>query len=164
MDEGTGGVPAEPSVGERIGRERERGGLSRAVLGHLVGRSAEWVKAVENGRLHTPRLPMLIEIAGALGLDDVATLTGNGGSVPVSVYAGVRHSALSHRSGHRPRAARAAGRPRQRDRPPARPHLPAHPQCGRMCADDSIPASSPRETGVSSTTRPSGCGGGGARR
>jgi hypothetical protein len=69
--------------------------MSRAVLGGLVGRSVEWVKAVENGRLRTPRLQMLIEIAGALGLDDVATLTGNGGSVPVSVYAGVRHSALS---------------------------------------------------------------------
>lgn len=89
------GAPAEPSVGERIQRERERAGMSRAVLGGLVGRSAEWIKAVEKGRLHTPRLQMLIEIAGALGLDDVATLTGNGGSVPVSVYAGVRHSALS---------------------------------------------------------------------
>jgi transcriptional regulator with XRE-family HTH domain len=95
VDEGTGGAPAEPSVGERIKREREQAGMSRAVLGGLVGRSVEWVKAVENGRLNTPRLQMLIEIAGALGLDDVATLTGNGGSVPVSVYAGVRHSALS---------------------------------------------------------------------
>lgn len=68
VDEGTGGAPAEPSVGERIKREREQAGMSRAVLGGLVGRSVEWVKAVENGRLRTPRLQMLIEIAGALGL------------------------------------------------------------------------------------------------
>jgi transcriptional regulator with XRE-family HTH domain len=93
MDEGTG-APAEPSVGERIKHQRERAGVSRAVIGGLVGKSVEWVKAVENGRLQTPRLQMLIEIAAALGLDDVATLTGNGGSVPVSVYGGEARRAL----------------------------------------------------------------------
>lgn len=28
-----------------------------------MGRSAEWVKAVETGRLQVPRLPMLLRIA-----------------------------------------------------------------------------------------------------
>ena len=43
MDEDIGGR----TVGRRIRHYRERAGLSRPVLGGLVGRSAEWVKAVE---------------------------------------------------------------------------------------------------------------------
>src|SRR5215470_787910 len=43
----------------------------------MVGRSEEWVKAVEAGRLHMPRLPMLIRLAEALGIDDLAVLTGD---------------------------------------------------------------------------------------
>lgn len=62
--------------GERIKFFRERAGMSRPVLGGLVGRSAEWVKAVETGRLQTPRLPMLIRIAQVLGINDLADLTG----------------------------------------------------------------------------------------
>ena len=34
----------ELTTGERIRRFRTRAGMSRAVLGGLVGRSAEWVK------------------------------------------------------------------------------------------------------------------------
>jgi transcriptional regulator with XRE-family HTH domain len=56
---------------------RERAGKSRAVLGGLVGRSAEWVKALETGRLLTPRLPMLIRLAEVLGIDDLSALTGD---------------------------------------------------------------------------------------
>ncbi|KWX04940.1 hypothetical protein TH66_03860 [Carbonactinospora thermoautotrophica] len=62
--------------GERIKFFRERAGMSRPVLGGLVGRSAEWVKAVETSRLQTPRLPMLIRIAQVLGVNDLADLTG----------------------------------------------------------------------------------------
>jgi transcriptional regulator with XRE-family HTH domain len=82
-------------IGRRIQRERERVGMSRPVLAGLVGRSAEWVKAVETGRLQVPRLPMLLRIAEALGLDDLATLTGNGFAVPVQNFAGERHAALT---------------------------------------------------------------------
>src|SRR5690606_16672834 len=57
--------------------------------------SAEWLKAVENGRLQPPRLPMLLRIAQALDLQDLADLTGNGHAVPVSVFAGERHAALT---------------------------------------------------------------------
>ncbi|HKS44102.1 MAG TPA: helix-turn-helix transcriptional regulator [Amycolatopsis sp.] len=82
-------------VGRRIQRERQRAGMSRPVLAGLVGRSAEWLKAVETGRLQVPRLGMLLKIAQALNLDDLATLTGNGFAVPVQVFAGERHIALS---------------------------------------------------------------------
>ncbi|MEU0531959.1 helix-turn-helix domain-containing protein [Amycolatopsis tolypomycina] len=82
-------------VGKRIKLHRDRAGMSRPVLAGLIGRSAEWLKAVETGRLQTPRLPMLLRIAQALDLDDLAQLTGNGHAVPVTVYAGPRHSALS---------------------------------------------------------------------
>ncbi|WP_434581893.1 DNA-binding protein [Carbonactinospora thermoautotrophica] len=69
--------------------------MSRPVLGGLVGRSAEWVKAVETGRLQTPRLPMLLRIAHALGIEDLAELTGNSHAVPVRVFAGTAHAALA---------------------------------------------------------------------
>ncbi|KWW99579.1 Transcriptional regulator [Carbonactinospora thermoautotrophica] len=81
--------------GERIKFFREQIGMSRPVLGGLVGRSAEWVKAVETGRLQTPRLPMLLRIAHALGIEDLAVLTGNSHAVPVRVFAGTAHAALA---------------------------------------------------------------------
>lgn len=68
--------------------------MSRPVLAGLVGRSAEWLKAVENGRIQTPRLPMLLRLAQALDLRDLAALTG-GDAIPVQVFAGERHAALS---------------------------------------------------------------------
>lgn len=68
--------------------------MSRAVLGGLVGRSAEWVKAVETGRLQAPRLPMLLRIAQSLDITDLSALTGDGHAVPVQVFAGQRHATL----------------------------------------------------------------------
>jgi transcriptional regulator with XRE-family HTH domain len=88
-------LPADMPVGGRIRYYRDKRGMSRPVLGGLVGKSPDWVKAVESGRLQTPRLPMLLRIAQALELKDLAKLTGDGHAVPVSVYAGPRHSALS---------------------------------------------------------------------
>jgi transcriptional regulator with XRE-family HTH domain len=90
-----GGERGETTVGERIWRERDRAGMTRRVLGDRVGRSAGWVKAVEYNRLLPPRLPMLSQIAAALGIRDLATLAGDGYAVPVSVFAGTRHAALS---------------------------------------------------------------------
>ncbi|WP_324193515.1 helix-turn-helix domain-containing protein [Nocardia otitidiscaviarum] len=83
------------TIGQRIRTQRERAGISRPVLAGLLGRSVEWVKAVENGRLQAPRLSMLLRIAQALELDDLATLTGDGHAVPVTVFAGERHAALT---------------------------------------------------------------------
>lgn len=64
------------TVGQRIRHYRERAGMSRPVLGGLVGKSAEWVKAVESGRLLLPRLPLLILLAEVLEVADLADLTG----------------------------------------------------------------------------------------
>ncbi|MFC5290405.1 multiprotein-bridging factor 1 family protein [Actinokineospora guangxiensis] len=83
------------TVGQRIKRHRERIGMTRPVLGGLVGKSAEWVKAVESGRIQTPRLPVLLRIASALRLEDLADLAGNGHAVPVAVFAGAQHAALA---------------------------------------------------------------------
>jgi transcriptional regulator with XRE-family HTH domain len=83
------------TTGERIKHFRTRVGMTRAVLGGLVGCSAEWVKAVETGRLRVPRLPMLLRIARALDVRDLTQLTGYGHAVPVHVFAGEAHAALS---------------------------------------------------------------------
>lgn len=83
------------SIGERIKYFRNRAGMSRPVLGGLVGRSAEWVKAVETGRLYVPRLPMLLTIARVLEVRDLAVLTGESHAVPVQAFAGDAHTALA---------------------------------------------------------------------
>ncbi|MFG2334683.1 helix-turn-helix domain-containing protein [Streptomyces sp. NPDC048604] len=70
-DNGTG------TFGQRVRQARERKGQSRPVLAGLVGRSTEWVKAIETDRLHMPRLPLLLRLADALGVDDLADLTGD---------------------------------------------------------------------------------------
>ena len=66
-------LPTLP-VGQRIKLYRERAGKTRAVLGGLVGRSPEWVKAVETGRIQPPRVTMLNQLAKALRID-VAAIT-----------------------------------------------------------------------------------------
>ncbi|MBF6299570.1 XRE family transcriptional regulator [Nocardia amamiensis] len=69
--------------------------MSRPALAGLVGRSVEWLTAVENCHLQTPRLPMLLRIARALELEDLAALTGDEHAVPVSVFASEQHAALT---------------------------------------------------------------------
>jgi transcriptional regulator with XRE-family HTH domain len=64
------------TVGERIQIIRERTGKSRPVVAGLVGRSAEWLKAVEKGRRQPPRLDMLMQLGEVLGVRDLAELTG----------------------------------------------------------------------------------------
>src|SRR5436190_21252417 len=62
---------------DRLRRHRERLGMSGPVLAGQVGRSVEWVKALETGRLMTPRLPMLLRLAEVLQVEDLAELTGD---------------------------------------------------------------------------------------
>lgn len=69
------------TVGQRIKLHRERAGKSRPVLGGLVGKSTEWVKAIETGRLLPPRLPMLARIAKALRVP-VTALVNEGADLP----------------------------------------------------------------------------------
>lgn len=83
----------EPTFGHRLRAHRERAGKSRAVLAGLVGKSPEWVKAVESGRILTPRLPMLYRLAEVLGLDDIAALTG-GQAVPMASLTRSTHAGL----------------------------------------------------------------------
>ncbi|WP_093800773.1 helix-turn-helix transcriptional regulator [Streptomyces sp. Wb2n-11] len=82
-----------PTFGQRVRRTRERNGQTRAVVGGLVGRSAEWVKAIENGRLQTPRLPLLLRLADVLGVKDLAELTGDE-RLSAATYAKAAHGAL----------------------------------------------------------------------
>ncbi|BCB79147.1 hypothetical protein GCM10022251_19720 [Phytohabitans flavus] len=83
----------ELTFGQRLKVYRERSGKTRAVLGGLVGKSAEWVKAVETGRLLPPRLPMLDRLAQALRVD-VADLAGGNLSQMTETLTGPRHAAL----------------------------------------------------------------------
>jgi transcriptional regulator with XRE-family HTH domain len=87
-------------TGERIQILRERKGLSRPVLAGLVGMSPSWLKGIERGTRLPPRLPLLVKLAEALAVGDVAVLAGTdmdlGGatSVPVSSFAHIPHDAV----------------------------------------------------------------------
>ena len=81
----------EPSFGVRLQHLRTRRGLSREVFGGLLGRSGEWVKALERGRILMPRLPMLLRIAEVLHVNDLADLTGEQ-RVPVVSFSKGRHA------------------------------------------------------------------------
>ncbi|WP_433058496.1 helix-turn-helix domain-containing protein [Dactylosporangium sp. CS-033363] len=89
-------MPDEPELtfGRRVRILRERSGKTRAVLGGLVGRSEEWVKAIETGKLLTPRLPLLLSLADVLGVDDLAELTGDQ-SIPVASVTKATHPATA---------------------------------------------------------------------
>lgn len=101
----------ELTFAQRLRALRERSGKTRAVLGGLVGRSGEWVKALETGRLLTPRLPMLLRLAEVLDVDDLAELTGEQ-SLPVATITKAGHEAT-------PAVAEALRAPARRvDQPP----------------------------------------------
>lgn len=81
------------TTGERIRHFRDRAGMSRPVLGGLVGKSSEWIKAVESGRLQPPRLSMLLRIAEVLGVADLSDLTGDD-RLSVAHFGKARHESL----------------------------------------------------------------------
>ncbi|MEO3776462.1 helix-turn-helix transcriptional regulator [Micromonospora sp. B11E3] len=83
------------TFGARLRAHRERAGKTRPVLGGLVGRSAEWVKALENGRLLPPRLPMLLRLAEVLDISDLADLTGDQ-SLPVASVTRAGHADIDN--------------------------------------------------------------------
>ena len=83
-------MTTEPTFGDRLRHLRERRGLSRETFGGLVGRSGEWVKAVERGRIHMPRVPMLLRIAEVLRVNDLSDLTG-GQQLPVEAFSKGSH-------------------------------------------------------------------------
>jgi transcriptional regulator with XRE-family HTH domain len=70
------------------------------VLAGLVGMSASWLKAIERGTRLPPRLPLLVKLAEALAVGDVAVLAGidmylgGAASVPVASFARIPHDAV----------------------------------------------------------------------
>ncbi|MCP3820043.1 helix-turn-helix domain-containing protein [Streptomyces sp. A3M-1-3] len=68
--------PAPLTFSQRARIARDRAGLTRPVVAGLMGRSSDWVKALENGTIGMPRLPMLLHLAHVLGCD-VTDLTGD---------------------------------------------------------------------------------------
>lgn len=85
--------PEPLSFGQRLKIQRTRRGMTREVLGGLVGRSASWVKALETGRLKEPRLPVLLQLAEALRVRDLADLTGHANQ-HVDLFTGPGHRYL----------------------------------------------------------------------
>jgi transcriptional regulator with XRE-family HTH domain len=88
-------TPEESSLpfGERLKRLRTRRGMTREVLGGLVGRSVQWVKDLETGRRQQPKLDMLLRLAEALRVRNLADLTGDQ-SQPLRLFSGPGHPAL----------------------------------------------------------------------
>ncbi|WP_131738368.1 helix-turn-helix domain-containing protein [Actinomadura roseirufa] len=88
------------STGDRIKTLRERKGPTRPTLAGLVGMSASWLKDVERGRLLPPRLPILVKLAEALGVGDVALLAGTDmdlgdtASLPPASFTRIPHEAV----------------------------------------------------------------------
>ncbi|MFJ3926148.1 helix-turn-helix domain-containing protein [Streptomyces sp. NPDC090022] len=76
--------------GQRMQILRTRRGLTRIQLGGLVGRSGEWVKAVETGRLRVPKLEMILRVAEVLRVRDLSDLTGDQ-SMRVALFTGPGH-------------------------------------------------------------------------
>ncbi|GAA4563689.1 hypothetical protein GCM10023176_08140 [Micromonospora coerulea] len=98
------------TFGARLRAHRERAGKTRPVLGGLVGRSAEWVKALENGRLLPPRLPMLLRLAEVLDISDLADLTGDQ-SLPVASVTRAGHPDVDNVAAAMQRTAGSVGEP-----------------------------------------------------
>ncbi|URM90431.1 helix-turn-helix domain-containing protein [Streptomyces sp. MRC013] len=72
---------------------RERRGMSRVVLAGLLGRSPDWVKQVEKGRIHAPGIDVVLGIAEALRVRNLADLTGRP-DMHVDLFVGPGHPRL----------------------------------------------------------------------
>lgn len=81
------------TFGQRVKRARERTGRTRAYVASVVDQSVEWVKAIETGRIGMPRLPKLIRLAHALGIEDITELTGDD-RIAAATYTKARHTHL----------------------------------------------------------------------
>jgi transcriptional regulator with XRE-family HTH domain len=84
---------AELSFGARLKVARLRRGMTQEVLAGLVGKSTSWVKGLECGRLDMPKLSILLRIAEALRVRDLAELTGDQ-SMQVKLFTGPGHARL----------------------------------------------------------------------
>ena len=64
--QGMRGMTAEVDLGRRIAWYRQRRGLSQEVLADMVGRTADWLSKVENGRIQLDRYSVMANLARAL--------------------------------------------------------------------------------------------------
>ena len=60
------GMTETLSIGERVAWYRRRRGMSQEVLAGLVGRTADWLGRVENGKIDLDRLSVIKSLADAL--------------------------------------------------------------------------------------------------
>ncbi|WP_069883578.1 helix-turn-helix domain-containing protein [Streptomyces luteocolor] len=81
------------AFGQRLQILRQKRGLSRPVLAGLLGKSPDWLKQIENGRMSMPKLPVILRIAELLRVRDLADLTGDQ-SLSVDLFVGPGHSRL----------------------------------------------------------------------
>ena len=56
------------TIGERVAFYRPRRGLSQEILAGLVGKTAEWLRKVENNRAELDRLSVIRALASALDI------------------------------------------------------------------------------------------------
>ncbi|MYS15148.1 helix-turn-helix domain-containing protein, partial [Streptomyces sp. SID4982] len=82
------------AFGQRMQILRQRRGMSRPVLAGLLDKSPSWVKQVESGILHEPKLPTILRIAELLRVRDLADLTGDQ-SLHVNLFVGPGHPKLA---------------------------------------------------------------------
>ncbi|MFE9429048.1 helix-turn-helix domain-containing protein [Kitasatospora sp. NPDC006697] len=88
-------LPAELTTGERIRALRERRGMSRAATAGLVGRSADWLKKIENGEREIRGVGLLVKLAQVLHVTDVSILTGDTVSIPADQPGKISHPSVA---------------------------------------------------------------------
>jgi transcriptional regulator with XRE-family HTH domain len=89
-------TPLDPEpirFGQRLQLLRTRRGMSREVLAGLIGKSTEWVRAIEKGRMKPPALDVILAIAEALRVRDLADLVGDQ-RARIDLFAGPGHARL----------------------------------------------------------------------
>ncbi|SFC98189.1 helix-turn-helix domain-containing protein [Streptomyces aidingensis] len=86
--------PEPIAFGQRLQILRERRGMSRPVLAGLVGMSPSWLKQVERGRLHPPKLAMILRLAEVLRVRDLSDLTGDQSMPATALFIGPGHQRL----------------------------------------------------------------------
>ncbi|MER6047170.1 helix-turn-helix transcriptional regulator [Streptomyces sp. NPDC001793] len=69
-------------IGRKIELLRLRRGMSREVLAQLVGRSGEWLRQVERQQRPLQNLPVLLELARVLGIQDLSEFLGAPAAMP----------------------------------------------------------------------------------
>lgn len=88
-------IPADLSTGERIRLLRESRGLTRPVVAGLCGRGPDWLKKIETGERELRSHALLLRLAAALQVSDLATITGDSSEVTQPVPLGrLNHPAM----------------------------------------------------------------------